>query len=254
MIYKSIILSFLLLFSFSNLFAKDHKPTLLFYCGITMVKPMKEIAKIIEKKYHCNIKISQGGSKDLYESLKFSKKGDLYLPGSDSYRKNNLKDGLLLESTYIGYNQASIFVQKNNPLNIKDLEDFVNEDLNSILCNPQSGSIGRVTKKIFTTYKNIDFFEEAFDNAVEIGIDSRNINQALITKRVDLAINWKATAFWHENSKYIDVIQIDEKYAPKKKLVINLLKFSKHKDIARDFMSYASSLEGQEIMHKYGFR
>ena len=254
MIYKSIILSFLLLFSFSNLQAKNNKTTLLLYCGITMVKPMKEIAKIIEKKHHCNIKISQGGSKDLYESLKFSKKGDLYLPGSDSYRINNLKDGLLLEGIYIGYNQASIFVQKNNPLNIKNLDDFLNEDFNSILCNPQSGSIGRMTQKIFSKYKSIEFFEDAFDNAVEIGIDSRNINQALISKRVDLAINWKATAFWYENSKYIDVIQIDEKYAPKKKLVINLLKSSKHKDIAREFMNYASSAKGQEIMHKYGFR
>ncbi len=254
MIYKSIILSFLLLFSFSNLFAKDHKPTLLFYCGVTMVKPMKEIAKIIENKYHCSIKISQGGSKDLYESLKFSKKGDLYLPGSDSYRKDNIKDGFFLDSEYIGFNQASIFVQKNNPSNIKNLDDFLNEDLNSILCDPQSGSIGRVTKKIFTQYKGIDFFEESFDNAVEIGIDSRSINQALISKRVDLSINWKATAFWHENSKYIDLIQIDEKYAPKKKLVISLLKFSKHKDIAKEFMNYASSKEGQKIMKKYGFR
>ena len=59
-----------------QLFAQQ-KPQLLIYCGITMVKPIKEIAKIIEEKYDCEIKISQGGSKDLYDSLKYSKLGDL---------------------------------------------------------------------------------------------------------------------------------------------------------------------------------
>lgn len=140
----------LLMFFFLNqtLFAKE-KPTLIFYCGITMVKPIKEMAKIIEEKYNCEIKISQGGSKDLYDSLKFSKKGDLYLPGSDSYRLNNLKDGYLLDGVYIGYNQAAIFVQKNNPKNIKNLDDFLNTQNSSVLCDPNSGSIGRMTKKSF---------------------------------------------------------------------------------------------------------
>lgn len=88
------------------------KPTLLFYCGITMVTPMEEISKIIEKKDNCNIKIIQGGSKDLYKSLSYAKKGDIYLPGSESYRIKNLKDGYLLDSQYIGYNQAAILYKR----------------------------------------------------------------------------------------------------------------------------------------------
>ena len=69
-----------------------------------------------------------------------------------------------------------------------------------------------------------------------------------------MAINWRATGFWPENSLYIDVIDIDEKYAPKKKLILNLLSFSKHSDIVKDFMKFSSSKEGQKIMKKYGFR
>jgi molybdate transport system substrate-binding protein len=69
-----------------------------------------------------------------------------------------------------------------------------------------------------------------------------------------MTINWRATGFWDENSKYIDIIEIDEKYAPKKKLVLNLLKFSKHPEIVKAFMEYAASKDGQEIMQRYGFR
>ncbi|MBS9782745.1 MAG: substrate-binding domain-containing protein [Arcobacter sp.] len=248
---KKIVLFTLVLFSFT--YAKT-KPTLLFYCGITMVKPMSEIARIIEKKYNCIIKIIQGGSKDLYESLAFSKKGDLYLPGSDSYRKNNLKDGYLLDGKYIGYNQAAIFVQKGNPKKIKDLESLIDESIGTILCNPQSGSIGRMTKKILMKYNGKEFFEEAYDYTVQIGTDSRNLNKALINKKIDMTINWGATGFWPENKKYIDIIKIDEKFAPKKRLVLNLLSFSKYPEIAKSYIDFAISQEGQNIMKKYGFR
>jgi len=231
----------------------DSKPKLLFYCGITMVKPIKEIAKIIEKKYNCEIAITQGGSRDLYESLKYSKKGDMYLPGSSSYRDRYMKDGYLLDGEYIGFNKAAIFVQKGNPKNIKDLNSLTKEDVALILCDPQSGSIGKMTKKILLKFKGEDFFYDVYDRVVEIGTDSRNLNTSLIEKNSDMSINWRATAFWAENSRYIDIVKIDEKYAPKKKLVINLLKFSKYPKISKAFMRFSSSKEGQKIMKKHGF-
>ncbi|MEA3498869.1 MAG: substrate-binding domain-containing protein [Campylobacterota bacterium] len=251
---KKILLTILLVCGVTVNLSASNKPTLLFYCGITMVKPMVEISKIIEKKHNCTIKIIQGGSKDLYQSLSYSKKGDIYLPGSDSYRKKYLKEGYLLDSQEIGFNQAAIFIRKGNPKNIKNLKSLVDENISTILCNPNSGSIGKMTKKILNKYKGADFFDEAYDLAVEIGTDSRNLNKALIDKKVDMTINWRATAFWSENSPYIDIIEIDQKYAPKKKLVLNLLKFSNHPKIALDLMKFASSQEGIKIMQKYGFR
>ena len=231
----------------------NSKPSLLFYCGITMVKPIQEMAKIIEKKHNCNIKISQGGSQDLYDALKLSQKGDLYLPGSNSYRKKNLKDGILLDAKYIGYNQASIFVQKNNPKDITSISALTNEKIATALCNPDSGSIGRMTKKILFNAKGEDFFYDSYDYAAQVGSDSRHLNQALIDKKVDMTINWKATAAWVENKPFIDVVELPENIAPKKQLYINLLKFSKHPEIAKSFMEFATSNEGQAIMRKYGF-
>ncbi len=253
--FKRIIgLSLVGLFLLTNNLVASSKPTLLFYCGITMVKPMVEISKIIEKKHNCNIKIIQGGSKDLYQSLSFSKKGDIYLPGSDSYRKKHLSEGLLLDGEYIGYNKAAIFVSKGNPKKIKNLDSLVDENIAVVLCNPKSGSIGKMTKKLLYKYKGEDFFEEAYDLAVEIGTDSRNLNKAIKEKRADMTVNWRATGFWSENNKNIDVIEIDEKYAPKKKLVLNLLKSSEHPEIVKSFMKFASSKDGMKIMKKYGFR
>ncbi len=248
---KTKFLAIILLIS-TTLYA--NKQDLIIYCGITMVKPIKEIAKIIEKENGVNILISQGGSKDLYDQLKASKVGDLYLPGSDSYVKKGLVDKLIEDRVEIGFNQAAIFVQKGNPKKVKDLDALVDENLVVAICDPKSGSIGRMSKKILTKYKGEDFFYDVYDAAAQIGTDSRNLNKSLIDKNVDVSLNWRASGFWLENSAHIDVIDINEKYAPKKKLVLSLLEFSKNKDLAKKFMDYTSSDEGQKIMEKYGFR
>jgi len=239
-----------LLILVSSLFAKDE---LLFYCGITMVKPMHKIANIIEKKYDVKIKIIQGGSGDLYDSLKASQKGDLYLPGSDSYIKKHLKEGLLGYRKYVGYNQIALFVAPNNPKNVKCLKDLIREDLNIALGNPDTCSMGRASIKVLKSYGGEEFLENVEDNIIVYAADSRDFNEMLKSKKIDTGLNWKATASFPENRGKISVIEINEKYAPKKKLVLTMLTFSKHKEIAKAFIDFASSKEGEKIMKNYGF-
>lgn len=230
------------------------KPNMLFYCGITMVKPMQEIATLFEKKNNCTIKIVQGGSEDLYDSLKLSKKGDLYLPGADNYIKEYKKDGLFGKEAYIGFNQAAIFVKKGNPKKIKTLDSLVDDSIGTTLCNPDSGSIGKMTKTILTNYKGEKFFNKAYDVTLEIGTDSRNLNSSLLRNEIDMTVNWIAAGSTSDVAKNITIVPIDEKYAPKKKLVITTLGFSKNKNLAEEFIQFAASKEGEAIMKKYGFK
>jgi len=230
------------------------KPNMLFYCGITMVKPMQEIATIFEKKNNCTIKIVQGGSEDLYDSLKLSKKGDLYLPGADNYIKEYGKDGLFGKEAYVGFNQAAIFVKKGNPKKIKTLDSLVDDSIGTTLCNPESGSIGKMTKSILASYKGEKFVTKAYDQAIEIGTDSRNLNASLLKPEVDMTVNWIASGVAGDVVKNITIIPIDAKYAPKKKMVITTLTFSPNKDLAEKFIGFVASKEGEAIMKKYGFR
>ncbi|MCV6607350.1 MAG: substrate-binding domain-containing protein [Campylobacterales bacterium] len=227
------------------------KKQLLIYCGITMVKPMAKIAKEFEKRHNVAVKIIQGGSKDLYNSLKTSKRGDLYLPGSSSYRKNNLNDGFLGEYVFLGHNKASIVVGKGNPKNIKgNLEDLLNPDLNVVLCNPESGSIGKMTKKILTKAK---IYKQATSNTKFLTTDSRNLTKAIRDGEADIVINWHATTMWPENQGFVQAIEIDEQYAKKKELLLNGLTFSKNPILVKEFLTFAGGEEGRTIFTEYGF-
>ena len=243
-------ISLLLLLSCDKPQPKDELKELLIYCGITMVKPITEIARIMEKQENIKIHISQGGSKDLYNSLKRSKVGDLYLPGSSSYREKNLADGLLKDFQLVGYNQAAFMVKKGNPKNVNaDIKELLRKDISIALCNPESGSIGRETKKILTYNK---LFDEAMANTAILNSDSRTLNNSL-KNDIDLIINWRATAFFKDNIEHIQVIDLPEEFIKPKKLQINLLSFSKHPEIAKRFMELSTSEKGQEIFRRYGF-
>jgi molybdate transport system substrate-binding protein len=229
---------------------KESKRELLIYCGITMIKPMSDIARIIEAEENCKIIITKGGSGNLLKSIKVNKMGDLYLPGSDSYIKTCLEEGLVSDTVFVGYNKAAMMVQKGNPRGITaDLDNLTEKEYYVVIGNPSSGSIGLETKKIL---ERKGIFEQVQNNARELTTDSKDLALVLKDKRADIVINWYAVSTWPENESFIDVLGIDEKYATKKKLVIGLLNTSKYPDIARKFMNYAASEKGKELFRKYG--
>ncbi len=234
----------------SNIYAKEKKE-LLFYIGITMIKPVQELVQKFEKENDCKIKILQGGSQDLYDSIKMSKVGDIYLPGSVSYRYKNLKDGLLLEGRFVGYNKLALVVKKGNPKKIKaSLSSLTNEDLRVAIGNERSGSIGNASKKVLVK-KGI--YKEVMLNTSLLAPDSRNLTKLIKQNKVDLVLNWYATTFWDNNRDYVQALELDDSSSNKSKLVFNVLSTSKHKDLSKKFLDFASSARGREVFHRYGF-
>ncbi|KIX15660.1 substrate-binding domain-containing protein [Dethiosulfatarculus sandiegensis] len=225
---------------------------LLIYCGITMIRPMTKIAQIIEEQENCRIIITKGGSGNLLKSIKANKMGDLYLPGSDSYIKTCLKENLVSKTALVGHNMAAMMVQKGNPKSItNDLENLLNPEYYIVLGNPQSGSIGRETKKILAKR---GFFDKAMANARILTTDSKDLIKALKEREADLVINWYATSAWPENAPYVDVLKINPEYAQPKKLVLGLLTTSKYPEISKKFIKYASSEKGRAVFAEFGLK
>jgi molybdate transport system substrate-binding protein len=232
-------------------FAQGVKPELLVYCGITMVRPMTEIAQNLEKKEGVKVTLAQGGSEDLYQSLKKSGVGDLYLPGEPTYRAKYLKEGLMGEFKIVGYNQMALMVQKGNPKKVKgDPKELLRSDLNVMIGNSTSGSVGKESKDILDA---MGIYSKVVDAAMSLAPDSRSLANAMKNKEADLIMNWRATGFFTDNAAAMDVIDLDPKLAKPQALLLNLLTFSKNKDLARRLISYAAGEEGQAIFRKYGF-
>lgn len=228
------------------------KKEMLIFCGITMIKPMLEIARIIEVRENVRIVITKGGSGNQLKSLLYTQTGDLYLPGTDKYYEIIERDypGIILETVFVGHNKAAIMVRKGNPMAISgDLLNFTRREYAVVIGNANSGSIGKETQSIF---ERKGIYDLVLQNAMKLTTDSKDLVKVLLNKEADLVINWYAVSTWDENKESVEVMEIDSEFVETQKLILGLLKYSQNREIARKFMQYASSEKGKIIFKKHG--
>ena len=232
-------------------FAQSAKTDLLLYCGITMVRPMTEIAQNFEKRENVKITIAQGGSEDLFQSAKKSGVGDWYLPGEPSYRDKHLKEGLFEDQVTVGYNQMALVVPKGNPKLVKaDPREMLRKDLIAIIGNAESGSVGQEAKSILD---RLGIYPQVVRSAAFLAPDSRSLMNAMKKGEADITMSWRATGLFADNAAKLDVIDLDPKIAKPQPLLLIQLKSTKSPEMAKRFMSYVAGDEGQAIYRKHGF-
>ena len=224
---------------------------LLIYCGITLIQPITEIARILEKEQNVRITISQGASEDIYQSLRKSGLGDLYLPGDPEYRTRHLPEGLLGDYVTVGYNQAALIVRKGNPKKVKaDLKELLRDDLAVVIGSPERGAIGLETQQIL---KQAGLFDKVVRGAAALAPDSRSLNLMLKRGEADVIVNFRATAYFPDNAAHMEALDLDPRIAKPQPLWLSLTTVAKNPRVARRFMQYAAGPEGQAIFRKYGF-
>lgn len=212
---------------------------------------MNEIAAIIEEQENIDVIIIQGGSGNLLRSIEINGVGDLYLPGSESYIENAREKGLIVEAELVGYNRAVLMVQKGNPLHLNgDLQNLASPAYYVVIGNPESGSIGKETRRILETE---GIFNDVLNNARELTTDSKDLVSVLVEGRADVVINWYAVYTWNNNAEYLDVIPLSPEVAPPKKLILASLTTAHEPELAKLFINYSISSEGCAIFEKYGF-
>lgn len=250
-IFLSLLCSLLLLALASPVLAAPASNNLLIYCGITMVRPVTDIARLFEKQEKISIAIAQGGSEDLYQSAKKSRQGDLYLPGEPVFRIKHQPEGLLGECRGLGFNQMALMVKKGNPKKVKpDLKELLRKDLAVVLGSSESGSVGVEAHRILT---QAGLYTKVAARVVQMLPDSRSIMAAMRRGEADVTMSWRATGYFPDNASHLDVLDLPPSVAPPQELQLTLLTFSRNQAMARKFMEFAAGPQGQTIFRRYGF-
>ena len=231
--------------------AHAEQQSMIVYSSITVVGPITELAKIFEKREGIRVMIAQGGAEDMYKSAKASRVGDVYFASAPTFLFKHQAEGLFGYNQIVGYNQIALVVQKGNPKRVKgDVRELLRKDLHVIIGSIGSGSIGYESKSLLETQK---IYCPVFSRADYILPDSRAINSALKSGYADVALNWRATAFFPENADALDVVDLSRKIAKPQALYMIALKSSRDPAMTKRFIDMVASEEGQVVMRKYGF-
>ncbi|MCX8085784.1 MAG: substrate-binding domain-containing protein [Rhodocyclaceae bacterium] len=149
------------------------------------------------------------------------------------------------------FETAAFIVQKGNPKKVKaDLREMLRKDLVVILGNAESGSVGQEAKAILD---RLGIYPQVVRQAAFLAPDSRSLMLAMRKGEADLTMSWRATGFFPENAEKLDVIDLPPTLARPQPLLLNLLKSSRHPELAKRFMAFAAGEEGQAIFRKHGF-
>ena len=228
------------------------KDVILIYCGMTMIKPVLELASQFEQQENCIVKMTYGGSNHLKKSIEINKIGDLYLPGKDSYIKELAASDVVTETCSIGYNRAVLFVPYGNPQKLSaDLANLMDNRLHVVIGSDNSGSIGRETRRILD---QAGIYQKVVDNALYLTTDSKGLAKAIRNKEADIVINWQAVLHLDDNKRYMTALPIADDYTKKQPLIMGLLRYSQHPQLAKKFMELVTSPVGQEVFKRYGFQ
>ncbi|WP_096202012.1 molybdate ABC transporter substrate-binding protein [Bacillus sp. FJAT-45350] len=246
-----LILFMFLVISLTGCLSKEQKkPELLLYTGIIMAPAVTELADTFCEQEDCTIMISKGGSGTLAKSIEHNQYGDIFFSGNENFLPRMRELGLVDYEQHVGYNIATLMVQKGNPKNISnDLRVLANPEYYVILGNPESASIGQETQVILEEY---GIFEEVIDNTRRLTPDSKDLNETLVKKEADVVLNWYASVYTYDSHDDVTVLPISHDVVSPNRLIMTRLSFTEYPELAKKFIDFSHSKEGQEILEKHG--
>jgi ABC-type molybdate transport system substrate-binding protein len=159
------------------------------YCAAGIKKPVEAAAAAYRKEFGVAVELQYGGTASLLSAIRVAKKGDLFVAADDGAIADAKKLGVVREVLPLVKQTPVIAVMKGNPKAIRSLDDLLKDGVKFALANPESASIGRVTKQLLAARW------EAFSaKAAVLKPTVMDIATDVTIGAVDAAIVWDSTA------------------------------------------------------------
>ncbi|MCU4176800.1 substrate-binding domain-containing protein [Carboxylicivirga sp. N1Y90] len=231
-----------------------NKKELLIYCENSMVGLVLDLKTEFENTHNCKIRVQNDCSKNLMGLIRYSQKGDLYIPASTySFQNFRTETGFTLtDSIFVGYNDLVFMVKKNNPKGfIGDLKALKSDDkIAYIIADPETSSIGYETKKMLKSEK---VYDRVLNNVVALSSDSKGLIKSVRNNKADVVIDWASNLNVNGNSKEVDKIIPNTEFNRLIPVYAASLSCSSEPELTRSFLKFTNAQLNESKLSKYGF-
>jgi molybdate transport system substrate-binding protein len=244
---KSVVLFVLLL---SSIPAPGHADEILVSAAASLTDVLKEIGSAYQSKAKHTVKFNFGPSSGLARQIEEGAPADMFFSADLPQMEKLDKSGRLEPGTRKNLlsNQLVIIVPADSKLGISSAKDLLKTDIKRVaLAEPSSIPVGVYTKKYLA--------DEGLWNKVEAKVvpvqDVRATLASVESGNVEAGFVYKTDAAVSKKVKIVYEVPVDK--GPKITYPVAIVKESKHKAAARDFMSYVQSSAAKAAFKKYGF-
>ncbi|MCA9258632.1 MAG: molybdate ABC transporter substrate-binding protein [Planctomycetales bacterium] len=167
---------------------------LIVYCAAGLRAPMQQVAKQYEQEFGVAVRLQLGGSNTLLSQLEVAQMGDLFVAADDGYVKLARDKGLIAEEFAVASMLPVVVVPKDNPANVRSIDDLLRTDVRTALASPDQTAMGKATRDCLQ--------KQGAWNALEArvrqdGIFKPTVNDvasAVALRSVDAGVVWDAVA------------------------------------------------------------
>jgi len=190
-------------------------------------------------------------------NMRITVKPDIYTAGKDNIAES--KD-LFDRTQPFAATKLALMVQKNNPKQIKGLEDLAKKDIRISTPDKKIEGIGRNVEDAYIKAGGQELFnkimiEKLKDNTTFVTqIHHRQSPMRILYDESDVAPVWETEIFYQKMLNHpVDIVQIPEQYNKLSISVAGILKDALHKEAANHFVDFLAGEESRSIFKKYGF-
>ncbi len=221
---------------------------------VSAAASLTDVLKEISTGYRTNSKhtpiFNLGPSSGLARQIEQGAPADIFfsadLPQMDTLEKKNLLEPGTRKNLLS--NQLVIIVPADSRLVISSLKDLLKPDIKKIaLAEPSSVPVGVYTRKYLS---DENLWEQVKPKIVPVQ-DVRATLASVESGNVEAGFVYKTDAAISNTAKIACEVPVDK--GPKITYPAAIVKESKHKDAARDFMNYLQSPAAKHAFRKYGF-
>jgi molybdate transport system substrate-binding protein len=217
-------------------------------CGAGLRPAVHEIVTRFTAETGIRVQVDYNASSLLLGKIRVGRSGDLFMPGDAFYIEEADKDRLVHESRNVAAFVPTIMVGAGNPKEIRTLADLTRDGMKLGFADERTAAIGRVARQVME--KN-GFAREAYEgNIVFESVTVPELATAVEMGHVDAAIVWEPVARRHANAVTVAI-------PPEANIVsavpVAVLSFSEQKELARSFVDFALSQQGQNIFREHGY-
>lgn len=221
------------------------------FAGSASKPALEEVARRFEEATGARVLLHMGGSGTMLSQMELLRRGDVYFPGSSDFMEIAKRKGLVDAATEVRvvYLLPAINVQRGNPKNIRGLADLARPGLRVGMARPDSVCVGLYGVEALeraglaaAVKKNIVNQAESCDKTAQM------ISLGL----VDAVLGWDVFEAW-------DPARVEAVYYPPDEvtrigyLPAAVSAFPRKPGLARAFLAYLVSLEGQAIFRAHGY-
>lgn len=221
---------------------------LTFYAASCMAGSAQELVSDFEAMNpRVKISVVSKGSGTLFDNIAEWQRGDVFMPGEESFAIQAVEEGYMESYTPVAYHTLTLIVPEGNPGGITDLEDIINDDVR-VVGGGLDTAMGRMCADAIGGTK---IYEEILDNYVYLEeTKCSGIPLAVTDDQADVGISCYASA---DRVEGVEVIEIRDFMEHSSIIPIGVLKFSEEEELAAKFVDFVTSRTGKEIIKGHGF-